>query len=130
MASPYEDPWEWGRRQPVDQARLEVAELIPEEAVVRASPKLRPLLTERVALWEFEVPETYDDQLADDAVRNVDWFVFDRTEVPIVWTGVDVLDFQSDLKVNKRFVRVFNKAGIEAYVTPQAATVAALEPID
>ena len=60
----------------------------------------------------------------------MDWFVFDRTEVPIVWTGVDVLDFQSDLKVNKRFVRVFNKAGIEAYVTPQAATVAALEPID
>ncbi len=130
VASPYEDPWEWGRRQPVDQARLEVAELIPEEAVVRASPKLLPLLTERVALWEFEVPETYDDQLADDAVRNVDWFVFDRTEVPIVWTGVDVLDFQSDLKVNKRFVRVFNEAGIEAYVTPQAATVAALEPID
>ena len=130
VASPYEDPWEWGRRQPVDQARLEVAELIPEEAVVRASPKLLPLLTERIALWEFEIPETYDDQLADDAVRNVDWFVFDRTEVPIAWTGVDVLDFQSDLKVSKRFVRVFNEAGIEAYVTPQAAKVAGLEPIE
>ena len=119
-----------GRRQPVDQARLEVAELIPEEAVVRASPKLLPLLTERIALWEFEIPETYDDQLADDAVRNVDWFVFDRTEVPIAWTGVDVLDFQSDLKVSKRFVRVFNEAGIEAYVTPQAAKVAGLKPIE
>ena len=50
--------------------------------------------------------------------------------MPIAWTGVDVLDFQSDLKVSKRFVRVFNEAGIEAYVTPQAAKVAGLEPIE
>ena len=130
VASPYEDPWEWGRRQPVDQARLDVAELIPEEAVVRAAPKLLPLLTERVALWEFQVPENYDDKLAEDAVRNVDWFIFDRTEVPVAWTGVDVLDFQSELKVSKRFVQVFNEAGIEAYVTPQAAVAAGLEPIE
>ncbi|MED5229964.1 MAG: DUF2079 domain-containing protein [Actinomycetota bacterium] len=130
VASPYEDPWEWGRRQPVDQARLDIAELIPEEAVVRAAPKLLPLLTERVALWEFQVPENYDDKLAEDAVRNVDWFIFDRTEVPVAWTGVDVLDFQSELKVSKRFVQVFNEAGIEAYVTPQAAVAAGLEPIE
>ena len=130
VASPYEDPWEWGRRQPVDQARLDVAELIPEEAVVRAAPKLLPLLTERVALWECQVPEHYDDKLAEDAVRNVDWFIFDRTEVPVAWTGVDVLDFQSELKVSKRFVQVFNEAGIEAYVTPQAAVAAGLEPIE
>jgi len=130
VASPYEDPWEWGRRQPVDQARLDVAELIPEEAVVRAAPKLLPLLTERVALWEFQVPENYDDKLAEDAVRNVDWFIFDRTEVPVAWTGVDVLDFQSELKVSKRFVQVFNESGIEAYVTPQAALAAGLEPIE
>ena len=130
VASPYEDPWEWGRRQPVDQARLDVAELIPEEAVVRAAPKLLPLLTERVALWEFQVPENYDDKLAEDAVRNVDWFIFDRTEVPVAWTGVDVLDFQSELKVSNRFVQVFNEAGIEAYATPQAAVAAGLEPIE
>ena len=130
VASPYEDPWEWGRRQPVAQARRAVAELIPEEAVVRAAPKLLPLLTERVALWEFQVPENYDDKLAEDAVRNVDWFIFDRTEVPVAWTGVDVLDFQSELKVSKRFVQVFNEAGIEAYVTPQAAVAAGLEPIE
>ena len=130
VASPYEDPWEWGRRQPVDQARLEVAELIPEGAVVRAAPKLLPLLTERIALWEFQIPEKYDDELAEGAVRNVDWFIFDRTELPVAWTRVDVLDFQSDLKVSKRFVQVFNKAGIEAYVTPQAAMGAGLEPIE
>jgi uncharacterized membrane protein len=130
VASPYEDPWEWGRRQPVDQARLEVAELVPADAVIRAAPKLLPLLTERVALWEFEIPESYDDQLAEDAVRNVEWFIFDRTEVPIAWTGVDILDFQSDLKVSERFVQVFNKSGIEVYATPQAAEAAQIEVIE
>lgn len=130
VASPYEDPWEWGRRQPVDQARLEVAELMPDDAVIRSAPKLLPLLTERVALWEFEIPDSYDGQLAEDAVRNVEWFIFDRTEVPIAWTGVDILDFQSDLKVSERFVQVFNKSGIEVYATPQAAEAAQLNVIE
>ncbi|MBT96091.1 MAG: hypothetical protein CL431_08995 [Acidimicrobiaceae bacterium] len=130
VASPYEDPWDWGKREPVDQARLEVAELMPDDAVVRAAPKLLPLLTERVALWEFEIPDNYDDQLAKDAVRNVEWFIFDRTDVPVAWTGVDILDFQSDLKVSERFVQVFNKSGIEVYATPQAAETARLKTIE
>jgi len=77
-----------------------------------------------------EIPDNYGDQLADDAVRNVDWFIFDRTEIPVTWTGVDILDFQSDLRVSKRFVRVFNESGIEAYATPNAVQLAGLEPID
>ena len=130
VASPYEDPWSWGQRQAVDEARLDVVELIPDDAVVRAAPKILPLLTERIALWEFEIPDNYGDQLADDAVRNVDWFIFDRTEIPLTWTGVDILDFQSDLRVSKRLVRVFNESGIEAYATPNAVQLAGLEPID
>ena len=127
--SPYEDPWAWGRRQPVDVARLEVADLIPDDAVVRAAPKMLPLLTERIALWEFELPEKYDDRLGTEAVRNVNWFIFDRSEVPIGWTGVDILDFQADLRISQRFVRVYNNSGIEAYATPQAAALLGLEPI-
>ena len=128
--SPYEDPWAWGRRQPVDVARLEVAELIPDDAVVRAAPKMLPLLTERIALWEFELPDKYDDRLGTEAVRNVNWFIFDRTEVPIGWTGVDILDFQADLRISQRFVRVYDNSGIEAYATPQAAASLGLEPVN
>jgi len=125
----YEDPWAWGRRQPVDVARLEIAELIPDDAVVRSSPKLLPLLTERVALWEFSLPEQYDDRLGSEAVRNVNWFIFDRSEVPIGWTGVDILDFQADLKISQRFVQVYESAGVEVYVTPQEALSLGLEAI-
>ena len=128
--SPYEDPWAWGRRQPVDVARLEVAELIPDDAVVRAAPKMLPLLTERIALWEFELPDKYDDRLGTEAVRNVNWFIFDRTEVPIGWTGVDILDSQADLRISQRFVRVYDNSGIEAYATPQAAASLGLEPVN
>ncbi len=80
--------------------------------------------------FDIKNDEKYGDQLADDAVRNVDWFIFDRTEIPVTWTGVDILDFQSDLRVSKRFVRVFNESGIEAYATPNAVQLAGLEPID
>ncbi|MEG3586631.1 MAG: DUF2079 domain-containing protein [Actinomycetota bacterium] len=130
VTSPYEDPWAWGRRQPVDVARLEVADLIPDDAVVRAAPKMLPLLTERIALWEFELPEEYDDRLGSEAVRNVNWFIFDRSEVPIGWTGVDILDFQADLRISQRFVRVYDKSGIEAYATPQVATSLGLQSIN
>ena len=129
VTSPYEDPWGWGRRQPVDVARLEVAELIPDDAVVRAAPKLLPLLTERIALWEFNLPEIYDDGLASEAVRNVNWFIFDRSEVPIGWTGVDILDFQADLRITQRFVQVYDNSGIEAYATPQTVASLGLDPV-
>ncbi len=121
VASPYEEPWSWGRRNPVDIARLEVAEMVPNNAVVRASDKILPLLTERIALLEFTPPAEYDDRLGQEAVRNVNWFIFDRSELPRGWIGVDILDFQADIRVGQRFVQVYSTAGIEAYVTPEEA---------
>jgi len=121
VTSPYEEPWTWGRQNPVDIARLDLAELVPDDAVVRASDKMLPLLSERVALLEFSPPAKYDDRLGGDAVRNVNWFIFDRSEVPAGWIGVDILDFQADIRVGQRFVQVYDNAGIEAYVTPAEA---------
>ena len=121
VTSPYEEPWAWGRQNPVDVARLELAELVPDDAVVRASEKMLPLLSERIALLEFSPPSEYDDRLGGDAVRNVNWFIFDRSEVPAGWIGVDILDFQADIRVGQRFVQVYSNAGIEAYVTPAEA---------
>mgnify|MGYP001596086591 FL=1 len=118
VTSPYEEPWSWGRQNPIDVARLEVAELVPEDAVVRASGKILPLLSERTALLEFSLPDQYDDRLGSEAVRNVNWFIFDRSEVPQGWIGVDILDFQADIRVGQRFVQIYSNAGIEAYVTP------------
>ena len=73
--------------------------------------------------------QQYDDRLGNEAVRNVNWFIFDRSEVPIGWTGVDILDFQADLKISQRFVQVYESAGVEVYVTPQEALSLGLEAI-
>ncbi len=121
LTSPYEEPWTWGRQNPVDVARLELADLVPQDAVVRASEKMLPLLSERIALLEFSPPDEYDDRLGSEAVRNVNWFIFDRSEIPRGWIGVDILDFQADIRVGQRFVQVYSNAGIEAYVTPAEA---------
>ena len=130
VTSPYEEPWTWGRQNPVDVARLELAEIVPDDAVVRASEKLLPLLSERVALLEFSPPEEYDDRLGSEAVRSVNWFIFDRSEVPRGWIGVDILDFQADIRVGQRFVKVYSNAGIEAYVTPAEADKEGLTSLD
>ncbi len=129
VTSPYEEPWGWGRQNPVDIARLELADLVPDDAVVRASEKMLPLLSERVALLEFSPPEEYDDRLGAEVVRNVNWFIFDRSEVPPGWIGVDILDFQADIRVGQRFVQVYSNAGIEAYVTPEEAERLGLESL-
>ena len=130
VASPYEEPWTWGRQNPVDVARLELAEIVPDDAVVRASEKMLPLLSERIALLEFSPPEEYDDRLGSEAVRSVNWFIFDRSEVPRGWIGVDILDFQADIRVGQRFVKVYSNAGIEAYVTPAEAEKEGLTSLD
>ncbi len=130
VTSPYEEPWTWGRQNPVDVARLELAEIVPDDAVVRASEKMLPLLSERIALLEFSPPEEYDDRLGSEAVRSVNWFIFDRSEVPRGWIGVDILDFQADIRVGQRFVKVYSNAGIEAYVTPAEAEKEGLTSLD
>jgi hypothetical protein len=108
---------------------LKVAEMVPEGAVVRASQKILPLLTERIGLLEFNLPAEYDDRLGGEAVRNVNWFIFDRSEVPRDWNGVDILDFQADIRVGQRFVQVYSNSGIEAYVTPSEAQRYGLSPL-
>ena len=89
VTSPYEKPWSWGSRDAVDEARLEVREMIPIDGVVRAAPKVLPLLTERVGLFELDLPDARSGEaadLADSASEGVNWIVFDQSEVPS-WVG-------------------------------------------
>ncbi len=51
-------------------------------------------------------------------------------EVPRGWIGVDILDFQADIRVGQRFVKVYSNAGIEAYVTPAEAEKEGLTSLD
>lgn len=126
VTSPYEDPWAWGRRDVVDAARLDAAELIPEDAVVRATPKVLPLLTERVGLLEFDPPED-NTTVHREAVERVNWLVFDRAEAP-TWTALEALSFCQGV-LGLGWIQVFNAEQVHVYTTQAEAARVGLDPV-
>lgn len=121
VTSPYEEPWAWGRQDAVDQARFDAADLIPEDAVVRAAPKVLPLITERVGLFGLDLPvdpaiEGFD--VANAAALDVNWIVFDRSEINETWSDqerrVFPLAFCTEL-ARSGWLPVARDAGVEVY---------------
>lgn len=94
-SSPYEEPWAWGARDNVDQARYAAIAIIPDDAAVRASPRLLPLLFERERLFELDTTGPEPDEQA--AVDRVEWVVFDATEVEDNWTFSRLNEFDLGL---------------------------------
>jgi len=109
VSSPYEKPWNWSERQSDDLALIQAASIIPEDALVRASPRALPLLAERLGIFELTITELTPDAPGPDykeLVNEVDWIVFDPQSVP-QWdsTPLAPLIFQGRLG-QEGFVRV------------------------
>jgi hypothetical protein len=127
VTSPYEQPWDWGRRDGVDETRLAAGELIPDDAVVRAAPKLLPLLTERTGLFQLALPNDQNADapaLADEAAEGVNWIIFDLSEVP-EWRAEDggalrVGQFCAQL-AGKGWLPVLRERGIIVYTFAEVA---------
>ncbi len=129
VTSPYERPWSWGRQDGADEARFEAADLVPDDAVVRASPKMLPMLTERPGLFELSLPNepnSFDIELVDRAAEGVNWLVFDRDEVS-EWETVEVRRFCIRLD-DAGWVPVLREAGIQVYTFADIATDRGLRP--
>jgi len=109
-ASPYEKPWDWAVRDSSDEARLDAVDLIDDEAPVRASPSLLPLLAEREELYELE---TGANPHVRNAAEDVDIIAFDGDAVP-EWDDERRRLFQEGLE-QLGFVRVFDRDGISVY---------------
>ncbi|MEM7286357.1 MAG: DUF2079 domain-containing protein, partial [Actinomycetota bacterium] len=133
VTSPYEEPWAWGRQDGIDQARFDAADLLPEDAVVRAAPKTLPLITERVGLFELTLPEDPAVEafaVANDASEQVNWIVFDSSEISPAWSA----------QLQRQFPRLFcaelarsgwrpvaRSAGVEVYTFETIAEDSGLE---
>ena len=109
-ASPYEEPWAWGNRDVTDHARLDAADLVPEDDSVRASPSLLPLLAERPAVYELE---TTGNPHVRRAADGVDAIVLDAEAAPD-WDDEDRRRFQTGLE-ELGFETVFAEAGVTVY---------------
>lgn len=80
-SSPFQTPWRW-TRDAADADRLAAAEQIPDDAAVRASSPLLPLLAERNVLFELETEGTSARVDAQRAVAGVGWIALDLDSAP------------------------------------------------
>jgi uncharacterized membrane protein len=111
--SPYEQPWNWGRLDAADGARLDAVAIVPEAGAVRASPRLLPRLSERTRLYEL-VTDTADGRdSAPDAILDVEWIVLDLDAAPL-WT--DTLEQQRfALGLGPGWEQVYAQQGVFVY---------------
>ena len=90
-SSPFHTPWRW-TRDAADADRLAAVEQIPDEAAVRASAQLLPLLAERNVLYELEAGGEEARVDAQRAVTGVGWIALDLASAPL-W-GSDALEVE------------------------------------
>ncbi len=111
--SPYQNSWGWYNQSTDETIRLDAVDIVPEDAVVRASPSFLPGLAERVGVYELDTT----DQARNDASRSmqgVDWILLDLDDAP-VW-GNQSLEVQ-------RFATVLRQAGWEQEYSLSGAIV-------
>ncbi|MFN3218697.1 MAG: DUF2079 domain-containing protein [Acidimicrobiales bacterium] len=132
VSSPYEEPWTWGRRDAVDESRLSAAELIPDDAVVRAGSRLLPLLTERTGLFELRFDAGEDPaQQADAVAQGVNWVIADFADAPSTWTARQFDIFAVQFPVALGWVQVLDdrETGIRVFTLPSEAERLGLTPV-
>ena len=92
-SSPYEEPWDWGRRSPVDVARVSAATLIGDEARVSVSPEIYPLVADR--------QDVHVHRRSQGSLPGLDWEErFDAVvldELSMGWTQAEGRLFESRL---------------------------------
>ena len=104
ITSPYNSPWDWQDRQVQEIAYQRAAQIVPETAVVRASPAFLPMLAERIGALELDTSGAQARVAAEQAMRGSDWILLDTAEAPL-W-GEQSLEVQ-------RFATVLRQSGYE-----------------
>ncbi|HNG25469.1 MAG TPA: hypothetical protein PLC03_16000, partial [Microthrixaceae bacterium] len=108
----YRHPWDLGHQDAADGARLHVADLISDDAAVRASPALLPLLAERDRLYDLEVGNHPHVRRA--AADDVDVVILDEAAT-LGWDDDDRRLFHDGM-LALGFERTYNTEGIAVYV--------------
>jgi uncharacterized membrane protein len=76
-SSPYEQPWDWGRRDAVDTARLTAVGMVERWDRVLATPTVFPLVAERTTALVLKDDTPFLPDL--ELVAGIDVVIFDET---------------------------------------------------
>ena len=110
-SSPYEEPWNWGRRSPVDVARVSAATLIGDEARVSVPPEIYPLVADR--------QEVHVHRRSQGPLPNLDWEErFDAVvldEMSMGWTQAEGRLFESRL-ILMDFRKRMDRDGVSLWI--------------
>jgi hypothetical protein len=112
-SSPYERPWTWGARTPVDQARVEAAEVVGRRSVA-ASPQVLALVAERRHVRSLPIQPL---PAGTDIGRGVDAVVVDTTDKSQggVWNEAARRGMRTELR-KEGFRLVYSQLGVYAWV--------------
>ena len=102
----YDEPWTWGEPDPVEQAILDAAELLPSDVAVRASPSALPALAERPWLYP----------LATDRAPSVQFDAFDVRAILVVERDIPA---RTDVRRDEFAMRMASFGGFELIVDDQ-----------
>lgn len=99
--SPYNSPWNWQNQEAQAQVHEVATDLVPGDAVVRASPSFLPGLAERVGVFELDTTGSQSREAAERAMVGADWILLDTEQAP-VWGGqlLEVQRFSTVLRQN------------------------------
>ncbi len=109
--SPYREPWNLGRQDAIDGARLDAVDTIAPDDAVRASPELLPLLAERHHLYELDT--AHPPHVRRATADHVDVVLLDE-QAELGWDDDDRRLFHEGM-LALGFTRTFNVEGVAVY---------------
>ncbi len=110
-SSPYEEPWDWGRRTSTDVARVSTSVLVGDAARIMVSPEVYPLVADRHDAYVLRPNRGFLPGL--DWAERIDAVVVDVESLG--WIAPEVRQFESRL-IAMDYRKRFDSEGVRLWV--------------
>ncbi|MDP6894413.1 MAG: DUF2079 domain-containing protein [Acidimicrobiales bacterium] len=110
-SSPFEKPWEWGRRDDTDIARVTSVFWLGPDASVAAPANLYPEIAERKNSFVLKIDVPFVPN--GEELKHLDAIIFDRNIAS--WTNAELVKFEEKMK-ELSFDRRYDSEGIQTWI--------------
>ena len=110
-SSPFEKPWEWGRRDETDIARVTSVFWLGPDASVAAPANLYPEISERKNAFVIKIDVPFEP--SSEQLKHLDAVIFDENIV--AWTNAELIKFERKMG-ELGFDRRYDSKGIHTWI--------------